>query len=185
MTIEDTATESRWWNDNTTFTELARRHATKAGLPLENVERYVADMRAHGFDDMTLRQYADTQGTDVETVYEFHAEEVLWGTETDYYPADFIARRLLKTFLFDAPEQTAWESVLQLRQDVRHLSEMCDDEVRTCALQAASHALDRLVSDEFKAVLFGLAGLDLSTPRAILKNLLDPARGQGGDPWEA
>lgn len=161
MSDNDTATEQRWWNEDTTLKEIARRYAEGCKLIPENVERFVAYLQEHGYDGQTLKQLADRHGLDVESVYEFHANEALWGSEANYYTVEQVARHALKHLCFDGSEPGGFKpnAFFTVQTDLKWLIQHCADDVRLCALQAAKQALDRLMSDEFCAVLSGIAGI--------------------------
>jgi hypothetical protein len=49
----------RWWNEDTTLAEFAVWYAKLCELTPENFERFVARLKAEGFDDSTFKQCAE------------------------------------------------------------------------------------------------------------------------------
>lgn len=88
------------------------------------------------------------------------------------------AKEVIKRLYFDGQGD-----LNVVRAQLRWLAATCDDAARRCTLEAALRALNRVLGDEFKAVLFGIAELQMSTPRHILKQQVNRRRDEGGDPW--
>jgi hypothetical protein len=165
MDNNDTATEPRWWNEDTTYYEIVRRYAEERGdLTPENLERFVADQGS----DETVKRYADRSEQDLDSAYTGACEGLMWsdleGKFDDYYTVAQLATRALK-HLHTRPSDihTTFHAVRDLEKDLALLSKKCDDDVRAGSLLAAAKAAARITSGELRAVLEALADIELAT----------------------